>query len=127
MVNISYICTYIIQQMRDESDERSTLRPYTIHANIHASNTRKHPLINQKSNIINHNSTMFNYRPYGKAELALLYHPYSSPETAMKTLYRWIKGCPMLMQELESMNYQPRRRTFLKPEVEAIVRHLGEP
>ena len=70
---------------------------------------------------------MFQIRPYGKAELALLYQPCSSPETAMKTLYRWIKGCPMLMQELESMNYQPRRRTFLKPEVEAIVRHLGEP
>ena len=70
---------------------------------------------------------MFQIRPYGKAELALLYQPCSSPETAQKTLYRWIKGCPMLMQELESMNYQPKRRTFLKPEVEAIVRHLGEP
>ena len=79
------------------------------------------------SNTLKSHLLMFNYRPYGKAELALLYHPYSSPETAMKTLYRWIKGCPMLMQELESMNYQPRRRTFLKPEVEAIVRHLGEP
>ena len=45
----------------------------------------------------------------------------------MKTLYRWIKGCPMLVEELESMHYQPRRRKFLKPEVEAIIRHLGEP
>jgi len=25
------------------------------------------------------------------------------------------------------MHYNPKRRTFLKPEVEAIVRHLGEP
>ena len=70
---------------------------------------------------------MFNVRSYGKAELALLYHPHSTPETAIKTLYRWIKGCPMLVEELESMHYQPRRRTFLKPEVEAIIRHLGEP
>ena len=70
---------------------------------------------------------MFNYRTYGKAELALLYQPCSSPETAQKTLYRWIKACPLLMHELEGMNYQPKRRTFLKPEVEAIVRHLGEP
>ena len=70
---------------------------------------------------------MFQTRPYDKAELALLYQPCSSPETAMKTLYRWIKGCPLLMQELEAMNYQPRRRTYLKPEVEAIVRQLGEP
>ena len=66
-------------------------------------------------------------RSYEKAELALLYHPCSSPQTAMKTLYRWIKGCPMLMSELESMNYNPNRRMFLRAEVEAIVRHLGEP
>ena len=70
---------------------------------------------------------MFTVRSYGKAELALLYQPCSTPDTAMKTLYRWIKGCPLLMQELRSLNYNPKRRTFLKPEVEAIVRHLGEP
>lgn len=70
---------------------------------------------------------MFTPRPYGKAELALLYHPYSTPETAMKTFYRWVKGCPPLMAELQSLNYNPKRRTFLKPEVEAIIRHLGEP
>jgi hypothetical protein len=70
---------------------------------------------------------MLEMRSYGKAELALLYHPCSSPQTAMKTLYRWIKGCPMLMSELESMNYNPNRRMFLRAEVEAIVRHLGEP
>ena len=70
---------------------------------------------------------MFTVRPYGKAELALLYQPCSTPDTAMKTLYRWIKGCPLLMQELRSLNYNPKRRTFLKPEVEAIVHHLGEP
>ena len=66
-------------------------------------------------------------RHYGKAELALLYQPCSSPETAQKTLYRWIIGCPPLMAELKKMNYNPKRRTFLIPEVEAIVKHLGEP
>ena len=70
---------------------------------------------------------MFTIRSYGKAELALLYQPLSKPETAWKTLYRWINGCPMLVEELQSMNYNPRRRTFLKPEVEAIVKHLGTP
>ena len=70
---------------------------------------------------------MFQIRPYGKAELALLYQPCSSPETAQKTLYRWIIGCPPLMAELKKMNYNPKRRTFLIPEVEAIVKHLGEP
>ena len=70
---------------------------------------------------------MFQIRPYGKAELALLYQPCSTPETAVKTLYRWINGCPMLLSELQSMNYKPRRHSFLKPEVEAIIKHLGEP
>ena len=70
---------------------------------------------------------MFQIRSYGKAELDLLYQPFSTPETALKTLYRWIKGCPPLLQELESLHYQPRRHTFLIPEVKAIVKHLGEP
>ncbi len=66
-------------------------------------------------------------RPYGKSELALLYQPQSTPETAVKTLKRWINGCPMLLDELRSLRYQPRRHTFLSMEVEAIVKHLGEP
>ena len=70
---------------------------------------------------------MFTVSSYGKAELALLYQPLSTPESAMKTLYRWINRCPMLVAELKSMNYNARRHTFLKPEVEAIVKHLGEP
>ena len=45
---------------------------------------------------------MFNLRPYGKAELALLYQPCSTPESAVKTLNRWINGCPLLLQELKT-------------------------
>ena len=70
---------------------------------------------------------MFQSRSYGKSELALLYHPCNTPETALKTLNRWIRGCPLLVAELASLNYNPKRRIFLRPEVEAIVRHLGEP
>ena len=70
---------------------------------------------------------MFDIRPYNKAELAMLYNPHASQESALKTLYRWINGCPLLMDELRSLRYNTRRHSFLKPEVEAIVRHLGEP
>lgn len=70
---------------------------------------------------------MFEIRPYPKAELALLYQPHNSAASALRTLSRWIKGCPALMDELRAMHYQPRRHTFLTPEVAAIVRHLGEP
>ena len=70
---------------------------------------------------------MFERRHYLKADLAKLYNPHCTQESAVKTLYRWIKGCPMLMKELEALHYRPHRHTFLKQEVEAIVRHLGEP
>ncbi len=70
---------------------------------------------------------MFQLRSYGKSELAQLYCPGSNAESAMKTLNRWIKGCPLLMEELRTLYYQPRRHTFLPREVEAIIKHLGEP
>ncbi len=70
---------------------------------------------------------MFTLRTYPKSELALLYAPQSTPETAVKNLYRWIRICKPLCKELERMDYNPRRRSFMKREVEAIVRHLGEP
>ena len=70
---------------------------------------------------------MFQSRTYGKAELALLYQPCSSPESAIKTLNRWNNRCPLLLEELRGMHYNVRRHTFLKSEVEAIVRNLGEP
>ena len=70
---------------------------------------------------------MFDIRPYAKAELALLYSPHVAPDSAIKTLKRWIKGCPLLVEELRALNYNPNRRMFLRSEVEAIVKHLGEP
>ena len=42
----------------------------------------------------------FELRAYDKVELALLYCPGRSEETAMKTLTRWINGCGQLVQAL---------------------------
>ena len=70
---------------------------------------------------------MIQSRSYGKSELAHLYLPQSNPEAALKTLGRWISGCSALCAELQAMGYNRRRHTFLRAEVEAIVRHLGEP
>lgn len=39
----------------------------------------------------------FELRAYDKAELALLYCPGRSEETAMKTLTRWINQCGQLV------------------------------
>ena len=78
-------------------------------------------------NLYKMNHPMFEIRPYNKAELALLYNPHATQESALKTLYRWINACPLLVEELRSLRYNPRRHTFLRSEVEAIVKHLGEP
>jgi hypothetical protein len=40
----------------------------------------------------------FEMRAYDKVELALLYCPGRSAESALKTLMRWIKQCQPLMQ-----------------------------
>ena len=69
----------------------------------------------------------FPIRVYTKVELALLYCPGRSAESALKTLMRWIKQCQPLMQALGGIGYNVRRHRFLRQEVEQIVRHLGEP
>ena len=79
------------------------------------------------TNTIKAHRTMFKVRIYGKSELAMLYCPNSQPQSAMKNLYRWIKGCPMLQEELKAMNCNPRRKYYFIQEVQAIIRHLGEP
>ena len=47
----------------------------------------------------------FEMRAYDKVELALLYCPGRSAETALKTLMRWIKQCQPLMQALGGIGY----------------------
>ena len=69
----------------------------------------------------------FTLRSYNKTELALMYSPNSSSSTALQCLTRWIKHCRPLMKELEAMGYNKFRHTLFRHEVEAIVRHLGEP
>ena len=70
---------------------------------------------------------IFTLRAYSKCELAMLYAPQSTPETAIKNLYRWIQRCEPLKVELKNLHYNPRRLSFMKREVAAIVKHLGEP
>lgn len=67
----------------------------------------------------------FEMRAYDKVELALLYCPGRSAESALKTLMRWIKQCQPLMQALGGIGYNVRRHRFLRQEVEQIVR-LGQ-
>ena len=68
----------------------------------------------------------FRLRIYRKNELAMLYFPESSKQTAMRNLGRWIH-CTPLKEELLERGYDKNRKYFLKHEVELILKHFGEP
>ena len=69
----------------------------------------------------------FRVKAYTKMELASLYSPHSQDTTALQNLYRWMKRNDSLMKELHSLGYNKYRHSFLKQEVEVIVKYLGEP
>ena len=64
---------------------------------------------------------------YGKMELAQLYNPNVNPQSARKTLWRWMHHHPTLMTALEQVGYNPARKSFLPRELDIIVDCLGEP
>jgi len=64
----------------------------------------------------------FIIRAYGKSELAMMYFPNSSKETAMKKMKYWLNLNPNLR------NLKPLRAKFYTPkQVQLIVEELGEP
>ena len=69
----------------------------------------------------------FRVKAYTKIELASLYSPHSQDTTALQNLYRWMKRCAPLMEDLHAIGYNKHRHSFLKQEVEVIVKYLGEP
>ena len=71
---------------------------------------------------------IFRSRTYTKLELASMYCPgRASSHATLMTFYRWINANKELCSELESIGYNRNRHSFLKREVEVIVKYLGEP
>ncbi|MBM6866618.1 DUF4248 domain-containing protein [Bacteroides caecigallinarum] len=70
---------------------------------------------------------VFKPRLYKKCELAMMYFPNATKESASRSFRRWLARCTMMMKELEAAGYDKNRQYLLKPEVEIIVKHLGEP
>lgn len=77
--------------------------------------------------VINAPERSLELRAMGKSELAALYFPASQPKTALNHLMAWVKRCRPLTDELLGMGYRPQDKWFTPRQVEAIVRHLGEP
>lgn len=69
----------------------------------------------------------FRIKSYGRTELALLYCPTVTPDSAYRKLRAWIKLYPHLSERLEQLGSNPRCRSYTPAQVRAIVEALGEP
>lgn len=69
----------------------------------------------------------FQYRMYGKTELALKYCPHLSGSAARRKLMQWIGLQPQLVEELHHMGLMENSRSFTPIQVRLIVEAIGEP
>ena len=69
----------------------------------------------------------FQYRTYGKGELALLYLPNILQQSAVDRFNEWIEAAPGLKERLLSTGMNPRSRHYTPAQVRLIVEVLQEP
>lgn len=69
----------------------------------------------------------FKVRSYGKSELAILYLPNISPQSAADALRIWIIKHPGLSEALAATGAKPKDKKYTPAQVRMIVEALGEP
>lgn len=69
----------------------------------------------------------FPVRSYGWQELATLYNPHVTPQSAAKSLSHWVKKNPDLSDALSRTGWRPGLRSLTPLQVELCIRFLGEP
>lgn len=69
----------------------------------------------------------FLIKAYGWQELAVLYAPELTPESASKRLGYWIRYHPNLSQALQEAGWKKGQRVLTPLQVEVIIKYLGEP
>ncbi len=60
-------------------------------------------------------------KTYSKTQLADLY------KIDVRTLRKWIKNNNALIEELKSVGYKIKQRSFTPLQVKTIFKHLGQP
>lgn len=73
------------------------------------------------------NINSFEIRSYGWQELAILYAPDLTPESAAKRLSTWVQINPTLLTALEASGWRKGQRVLTPRQVGVIVDSLGEP
>ena len=69
----------------------------------------------------------FQYRSYGKGELASLYLPNITQQSAVERFNEWIDAAPGLKERLLATGMNPRSRRYTPAQVRLIVEVLEEP
>lgn len=69
----------------------------------------------------------FKIRTYGWQELAILYAPDLTPESAGKRLSSWIRFNPKLTHELQESGWKKGQRVLTPRQVQILIKYLGEP
>ena len=69
----------------------------------------------------------FYVRAYGWQELAILYAPDLTPESAAKRLTAWVNVNPALPQALKVGGWRKGQRVLTPLQVKTIVDYIGEP
>ena len=69
----------------------------------------------------------FQYRSYGKGELAMLYLPDIQQQSAVDQVNKWIEAAPGLKERLIATGMNPRSRRYTPAQVRLIIEVLQEP
>ena len=69
----------------------------------------------------------FQYRSYGKGELAMLYLPDIQQQSAVDQFNKWIEAAPGLKERLIATGMNPRSRHYTPAQVRLIIEVLQEP
>lgn len=70
---------------------------------------------------------VFQYRSYGKGELAMLYLPNIQQQSAVDQFNEWIEAAPGLKERLLATGMKPRSRRYTPAQVRLIVEVIQEP
>ena len=69
----------------------------------------------------------FQYRSYGKGDLAMLYLPDIQQQSAVDQFNKWIEAAPGLKERLIATGMNPRSRRYTPAQVRLIIEVLQEP
>ena len=62
-----------------------------------------------------------------KREIAMIYFPAISADSAVRKLTTWIKNCKPLTKQLAKTGYRSRAHTLTEKQISMIYDYLGEP